>query len=191
MTVGARRNVICKPVCGVFVHCTWTCTCDLLCACSFVWHLSMFSQLKPGTCNFIRSSLASIFFLNGDFLLKIEGSLLCIQREKETFHFSTQPLFTPSRENMFCSRSKLRSQASFTHEALRTHVENILLTTSPRLCPISPHSPSGKTADVLMSPLLLTTSIPTQLIGPGELYVFLCFMFHSLSFVGGQPSYSQ
>lgn len=101
MTGGARRNVICKPVRGALVHCTWTCTCDPLCACSFVWHLSMFSQLKPGTCNFIRSSLASIFFLNGDFLLKIEGSLLCIQREKETFHSSTSPLFTPSRENRF------------------------------------------------------------------------------------------
>lgn len=86
MTVVARRNMICRlcgNVCGVFMHCRWTCTCDPLCACSFVWHLSMFSQLRPGTCSFIRSSLASIFFLNGDFLLEIEVSLLCIQTERE------------------------------------------------------------------------------------------------------------
>lgn len=163
MTVVARRNMICEFVCGVFVHCMRTCTCDPLCACAFVWHLSMFSQLKPGTCSFIRSSLALMFFLNRDFLLEIEVSLLCIQRENAIFKFfSTWPLFTPCYENVLFPSKPLKTRH---HSHLRHWgriQRTVPLTTSTCFCPISPDSQTGNLPDVLMSPLLLRRTILPQ-----------------------------
>lgn len=114
MTVVAQCKTICKCVCGAFVDCMWPCTCDPLSACSFVWHLSMFSQLRPGTCSFIRTSLASVFSLNGDFLLEIEVSLLWETERDFGFFFNLTFIYTMLWEHVLFP-SKLENQASFIH----------------------------------------------------------------------------